>query len=450
MARSQSQKTIVSRLFANSARPIYLLDDARKIVFCNEALLQWLQTPAEALMNTPCVYSGTDDSIDSSMPNQLCPPPHAWERFVHVGRLVVTTAGRTLQRQALFVPIRDDADASMLVVVDASDADNFEDAQDDTDSLHRQIMELRASWSAEFTLDRLVGTSPAIRQVRSQVEMAVRSSGRVLIVGPAGVGRETIARTIHQHRAAGPAAPLVPLSCSVLDAELLESTVEAFVRRCAELADEAPGTLLLLDVDQLEPDAQAALLGFLEIPELELQAVSTSQRSLSWLVAEHQFRPDLACGLATLEINVPRLSDRMEDVPLLAQWLVEEENRASHKQLGGFTPEAMDSLLGYSWPGEVAELRAVVEAACTNAAGPLIRAEDLPDKLKLAADAAAVVPASEEKIDLDRFLADIESELMMRALRQAKGNKAQAARLLGISRARLLRRMEQLNVHRED
>jgi len=292
----------------------------------------------------------------------------------------------------------------------------------------------------------LVGQSPAMRQVRGQVAVATESACRVLIVGRSGSGRETVARTIHHHRCPAARAPLVPLSCSVLDAALLASTLEAFAERCAELRDEAPGTLLLLEVDQLSPEAQAALLDFLEISELELQTLATCQQRLSQLVSAHRFRADLACQLTTLEICLPRLADRMEDVPFIAQWLVEERNRHSKKQLGGFTPDAMDALLGYGWPGETAELRDLVHSVHQQAVGPLIEPIDLPKKLVLAADADAMAPVVDESIVLDTFLAEVETELIRRALRQTKGNKAKTARLLNVSRPRLLRRIEQLGL----
>ncbi len=449
MARPLSQKTVVSRLFANCSRPIYLLDTSRRIVFCNESLAKWLQVSVEELVGRRCVYCNTERQDKSNLSNQLCPPPQAWQSSTYHGLITVRAAGGKQQRSASFFPLSLDQQPSpMLVMLDEQDNDDSPAELQDAETLHRQIIELREAWSVRFTLDRLVGQSPAMRQVRSRVEIATQSACRVLIVGQSGTGRETVARTIHRHRSQGRRAPLVPLSCSVLDAALLESTVEACVRQAAELSDEAPGTLLLLDVDQLSPEAQAALLGFMAIPELELQTMATSQQRLSQLVAEQKFRNELASDLVTLEIFVPHLSDRMEDVPLLAQWLVEEENRTGEKQLGGFTPAAMDELLGYDWPGELNELRQLVRIAHQTAAGPLIQPTELPEKLRLAADASAMAPVVEEKIVLDEFLAEVEAELIVRALKQAKGNKAQAARLLHISRARLLRRIEHLGVER--
>jgi DNA-binding NtrC family response regulator len=232
------------------------------------------------------------------------------------------------------------------------------------------------------------------------------------------------------------------LACNLLDAELLEETITSFIASCAELQVEAPATLLLLEADQLSPDAQHVLAGVLSIGELDLRTVSTARRRLIDLTRADCFREDLAFSLSTLEVTIPALSHRRADVPLLAQFFLERENTRGGKQLSGFAEDALDKLVTYAWPGNVDELAEVVSTACQSAVGPLVTSTDLPPQIELTARAASRVPTLDESIQLDDFLAEVEQELLRRALRRAKGNKAQAARLLGVTRARVIRRAE--------
>jgi DNA-binding NtrC family response regulator len=140
------------------------------------------------------------------------------------------------------------------------------------------------------------------------------------------------------------------------------------------------------------------------------------------------------------------LAERREDLPLVAQLFLEEVNSQGGKQLAGFTPEALDAMHAYPWPGNLDELAATVAVAHQRAGGPQITLADLPDEIHLAAAAAARPRKPEETIVLDEFLARVERELIQRALRRAKGNKTRAARLLGMTRPRLYRRMVQLGL----
>jgi DNA-binding NtrC family response regulator len=206
------------------------------------------------------------------------------------------------------------------------------------------------------------------------------------------------------------------------------------------LETEQPAALLLLDVDELRPEAQAVLADVLNIAEFNVQALSTSRANLFQLAEEGRFRHDLACSLATLIIELPPLAERSEDVPCLAQLFLEEMNAAGGRQLSGFTPEALDELMAYPWPGNVDEMSELIAESCRVADGAMVDSADLPAQIRWKTQAARHSRRPEETIVLDDFLAEIEVELIRRALQRAEGNKAKAARLLGVTRARLLRR----------
>jgi DNA-binding NtrC family response regulator len=254
-----------------------------------------------------------------------------------------------------------------------------------------------------------------------------------------------VARAIHYGRAAQPAGSLVPLVCPLLSVALMESTVRALSRASATAASARPATLLLCDVDQLAVETQEQLARSLSKAGA-FRIVSTAREPLAALAAREAFRADLACALATIEIRLPPLAQRLEDLPLLAQMFVEDANRQGSKQLAGLTPEAVDRLAAYSWPANVAELAEAVAAAHQAAEGPQIGPSDLPAKIQISLDAAARPRKIEQTIVLEDFLARIEEELIGRALARAKGNKTKAARLLGMTRPRLYRRLVQLGL----
>ena len=449
MARSTITKSAVTQLLGSAAAPVYVLDEKRRIIYCNPACAEWLELDAQSLIGLRCDYqSGEASKGATSVSNDLCPPPE-----VLAGQRVTTqlncasAAGEVKRRSVDFIPLGTDAmECRGVIAVLATQDGDAEGGEAEPFDLHGRVRDFRRKECRRFRLERLVGESPAMRRIRGQVRLAIAGRPQVTISGPPGSGREHLARTIHFHEFDDAAPPLVPLSCAVLDAELLQSTIEAFVRSCAELETARPAALLLLDVDQLPQDAQAALLGFLNIAEFDLHVIATTRQSLLSLVEQEGFRPDLAYALSTLVIDLPPLSQRREDIPWLAQLLLEEINATGKRQVSGFSPEALDELLAYPWPENLDELSATVRQAHRQAEGPRIEPDDLPDQLRLAADAVTYAPRQEESIVLDDLLAEVESEVIAGALRRAKGNKTKAARLLGIHRARLLRRMAQLKL----
>ena len=448
MARSQKSTRALLRLLDGSATPMYVLDGRRTLVFCNAALAEWLGVEAEELLGVRCDYhEGGEGEPSRRLAARLCPPPEVFQGESRSAVVVCETPRGTSRRRVEFAPLREEggaATATMAIVgleeLTADEAEPRATAEPEASRLHRRLTELRHEYGLSRRLERLVGESDAIRRVRDQVRLATASRGRVLIVGPPGSGGEAIARAIHDNQPE-PRGRLVPLACPLLDAELLQSSITDLKRPARHRAAEPGGTLLLLDVDQLTDDAQSELAGFLTLPGFELAAISTAESSLLANSHDGAFRRDLAHALSTLVIELPPLASRPEDIPLLAQQLLEELNAAGGRQLAGFTPEALDALAAYHWPGDVDELADAVRSAREQAASTVIGAGDLSSRLHAAAHAAAYPQPEEEVVQLDQLLGEIETELIRRALARAKGNKSRAAELLGVTRARLLRRL---------
>jgi DNA-binding NtrC family response regulator len=236
------------------------------------------------------------------------------------------------------------------------------------------------------------------------------------------------------------------LDCSLLGADLPEAVAAAVARGKRSAEPASPGTLLLHRVDELSADVQVELAGFVVRRPMAWRLLATAAEPLLELARHGKFRNDLAAALSTIVIELPPLVHRRDDLPLLAQLFLEDLNAAHRRQIGGFTPAALDLLDSYGWPGNLDELAQVVAESHQRAAGLEIDVADLPDRLRLASQAAAQPRRAEETIVLSEYLGRVERELIRRALALAKGNKAKAARLLGMTRPRLYRRMVQLGL----
>ena len=443
----------LSRLLDAAPQPVYVLDGEHRFVYGNAAFSAWVGRNAEELAGLKCLYSGSGELTGGTeLAAAIAPPPEAFSQAMTGTVAAPGEGGRFTSRPARFAPLPgiEDEAAGLLVMVGA--AAELEEQQETAEAspaaLHQQLQELRGELGRRFHIGQLIGQSPPLRRVREQVRVASQIGGRVLVMGPEGSGRELVARIIHYGSRGGGAAvgPLVPVDAALMDAELMQSTLTAFLKRQGEWRGERPPAILLKDVDRLPADAQQELAGFLRLPGVELPLIATAKRSLARLAKRGKFRRELACLLSPFTIELPPLSEREGDLPLLAQHFLEEFNTRGGRQLTGLAPDAVDMLLAYSWPGNVDELAETIRVACEHAASPLVQVSDLPPRLHHAAEKEARPAAEPERIELDAYLATIETELLRRAMAQSRGNKTKAAELLGIHRARLIRRLVQLGL----
>jgi DNA-binding NtrC family response regulator len=456
----------LTRLLAAVSVPVYVLDGERRLVYCNPACASWTETAVEDLLGQACAYHSSPvvDRAARKLAG-LCPPPETFSGERALGTICCQRDDGTLaRRRAEFIPLVESAGdpCGVLAVVDPADlpADANGSALDgssamggaanEATALHERLQQLQRELRRHFAMDRLLGDSAVMARVRSQVRLAAASEATVLVVGQPGSGRQHVARAIHDDRAAERIGTFLPLSCAALGAELLRSTLSALLGR--QRADAKPtASLLLNDVHELPAEVQAELATALGTRPPPLRVISTSVAPLDELAAAGRFRPDLAHALSTMVIHLPSLAERPADIPLLAQMFLEELNAApgektGAKQLRGFSPEALDQLAAYAWPGNIDELASIVRQAYDKAEGQEITPADLPQRIYLAARATRHARRPPPPIELERVLADIESELIGRAMRLAKGNKTKAARLLGLTRPRLYRRMVQLGL----
>ena len=442
MARPRSPKTVAASLFDASTDPIYLLDENRKIVYANDALAGWLGLDREKTIGLRCDYHAAIDLGDeNSTVAGLAPPPGEVAKVVR-GEVAASAANRIDIRHATFVPLMSKGSILGIIGIVGEPADEQVDAAS-KHAAHELLLRIRADHRSRYEVGRLVGVSKPIQGARERIQVAAESSARVLVVGQKGSGCEHVARTIHELRHQEKSVVLTPLAGELLDADTVRSTLEAITNKGSDWV-ESDSALLLLDVDAMTGETQSSLLQFLD-SEVDVQILSTARQSLDTLAKQGRFREELADRLSTVTIELPPLVDRREDISLLVQYAIEQLNAAGDKQISGATPEAIDLLSAYSWPGNIDELRQFVREAYEKTASPRIDVSDLPKRIHLAADASHFPFEKDEEIDLDEFLADVEAELITRAMKRADGNRAQAARLLKMNRARFLRRLEQVN-----
>jgi DNA-binding NtrC family response regulator len=464
----------VARLFAAAAEPIYLLDDERTLVYCNAACCAWLGAAAEELIGQKCDFHSSSVAEPAvQRVAGLCPPAEAFSGQRLTAVVSHAAADTLYRRNAEFIPLTDESGqcSAVLAIVAAQDLPigNVEprniDDRDEPAALHARLAELHAQLRAHWQQDRLLGDSPAMNRVRAQVQLASQSTAAVVVVGPVGSGRQHVARAIH-YAAAGAETTLTPLACATLGVELLRSELARLLAGRDGSGQPAVNSLLLSDVQDLPAEVQSELAERLagpacsvglsprhsmdSCPAASVRIIVTSTKPLDELAKRGEFRSDLACRLSTIVIHLPPLAARPEDIPLLAQMFLEELNARGGKQLSGFSPETLDQLAAYPWPGNIDELAAMVREAFDRAERPLIAPADLPQRIYLAAAAGRRPRRDVEPIELESFLARIELEMIQRALRLAKGNKTKAARLLGLTRPRLYRRMVQLGLVQDE
>ncbi len=303
----------------------------------------------------------------------------------------------------------------------------------------------------------LVGQSPAFRAMMDTIRQAAPSTATVLLLGESGTGKELAARALHEasNRARG---PFVAVNCgalpeSILEAELFGVERGAFTgavaRREGRFERAHGGTLFLDEVGEMPLTAQVKLLRVLQEGELErlggtqtvrvdVRIVAATNKDLQREVAEGRFREDLYYRLNVVEIRVPALASRREDIPLLADSFLRRFAAKNGKSLRGFSPEALQVLENYAWPGNVRELEHAVERAVVLARNDVLEVADLPESVRKGPPGSA----SQLVIPIGTPMEEIERRVIHETLRHTKGDKTLAARLLGIAARTIYRKLE--------
>ena len=313
---------------------------------------------------------------------------------------------------------------------------------------------LRESLASQFDRKNLIGRSPAMTKLMDTIAQVAPSEATVLIAGESGTGKEMIAGAIH-FNSLRKNGPFVKINCAAITETLLESELfghekGAFTgadrRKEGKFRQAEGGTIFLDEVSEMSPAMQVKLLRVLqereitrvggdEVIKVDVRVIAATNKDLIREMEAGRFREDLYYRLNVVTINVPPLRERKEDIPLIAQHFLTLFAEKNHKNIKGFTPQAMDRLLKYTWPGNVRELMNAVERGVVLSRSDYLDEEELSLVLRshMPTEEAALLKIEAEDMPLEA----VEKEAIVKTLEMAGGNKSEAARRLGITRRTL-------------
>jgi len=320
-------------------------------------------------------------------------------------------------------------------------------AQEERHILLEENLRLQDALKERFRPSNIVGNSKGMQMVYDLIAQVSRSDATVLIRGESGTGKELVAHAIHFNSLRA-SKPFIKVNCgalpeSVVESELFGHEKGAFTGAIAtrkgrfELAHA--GTIFLDEIGDLSPTTQIKFLRVLQEKEFErvggtqtiktdVRVITATNRSLEALIEEGSFRQDLYYRLNVFPIHIPPLRERKTDIPLLADHFVEKYSKANHKTIRRVSTPAIDMLMSYHWPGNVRELENCIERAVVLSSDHVIHGHHLPPTLQ-----TAEASGTAHEGTLDGTLENVERDLILDALKAARGNKAKAARALGIS-----------------
>ena len=321
-----------------------------------------------------------------------------------------------------------------------------------------EVKRLRSAVDAPASSD-LLGTSPAVRAVRDVIARVADSEASVLITGESGTGKEVVARALHTTSRRHD-APFVAINCAAMPEALLESELFGHARgaftdakeaRAGLFARAARGTIFLDEIGDMPIGLQPKLLRVLqertvrplgtsnEVP-IDVRVVAATNRDLESAIEDRRFREDLYFRLNVIHIELPPLRARGGDVLLLTQHLLRKAAEREKKNVLGVSAAAAERLVAYSWPGNVRELQNCIEHAVALARYEQIMPEDLPEKIRSYKSSHVLIVADNpsELVAME----EVERRYILRVVEAVAGNKAAAARILGIERKTLYRKLE--------
>ncbi|MBN1825879.1 MAG: sigma-54-dependent Fis family transcriptional regulator [Candidatus Eisenbacteria bacterium] len=314
--------------------------------------------------------------------------------------------------------------------------------------------------------DIVVGSNPKMQRVYEMLPRIVGTGSNLLIRGESGTGKEVIARAIHR---ASPrkGGPFVEVNCAALVDTLLESELFGIEKRVATGVDRregkfeqaSGGTLFLDEIGDMSLATQAKVLramqshriervGGKEMVDVDVRILAATNVNLEEAVREGRFREDLFYRLNVITVEIPPLRERREDIPHFVEHFLRRFNAEFSKPIEGIDEEAMDALRSYSWPGNVRELENTIERAFLMSRDAMIRAEDLPEKIRGAAPSreSFAFRLPDEGIDLEQ----VEREFILQALEKTGGNRTRAAELLGLTRRILGYRLDKYRIRGDE
>ena len=448
------KRNLLDATLSGSTSAVCILDADRRVRFFSPGLQDQTGWAADEIEGLICEFAAESTTPKDLLTSTLAPSQdvlNGSNQSVHA--MLPHSSGTSLRTCLTFLPINDEDGAVHRIIVACGEAASGVPNKSLSLQLHAEVTALRLEFRKRFSGQSFVGQSPAILKAVNQAELLKNSTCGYSIVGPSGSGRRHLAKMIHA------ASEHQEYSFVALDCRLLtEVQVLDNLRRLRSLVDDKDsaahrrtGTLLLLDADRCPREVQQWLLENLADEARGVRLAATSLEplnapdSIDWVV------PEFLDLFSTLQIELPGLHGRGDDVSLLAQFFVEENHLTMRTSAESITAETQRELQFYRWPGNVRELRQVVHDACQNCFTAQLRPDDLPFAFR-AGMTAQEMPATplEGTTSLESILERFEVEVLLNTLSGCDGNKAEAARRLGMTRPKLYRRLKTLGLDQND
>jgi PAS domain S-box-containing protein len=470
MATNPASHQSLDALISHTRDGIFVVDRNRRFVVFNPACEQLTGHSASEVVGASCSSVGLQLGQGDNGNRQavdLC--PEATLSGSDLGcstnrHLITTRDGQKKWIDVHYTPIYGNNGKPEYVMGVVHDVTNITQEEQhwgqNTDQLASEVTQLRQQLAARFGIGNIVTRSSQMMQVLERAHAAVNSQSPVLITGEIGTGKELLARNIHHHSERN-AGSFVAVSCvgrseEQLEAELFGSSGGTLIGGSEPTASGAigaasNGTLYIEDISGLPMGLQTRLLRSIENWESDESAgalpriIASTSRSLNDLVASNRIREDLFYRLSIITVELPPLRQRKEDIPLLVGQLVIDHNEKGQQRINSIDPGIWQTLSEHDWPGNVQELRNVIEAALAESDDGILRVNQARSALE-SKQVTRFTSTSNDSIKLDDRLADVERRTILSALRQARGQRSRAAKLMGISRSRLYRRMDALGI----
>ena len=329
--------------------------------------------------------------------------------------------------------------------------------------LEQENLQLREQLDDRFDFSSIIGSSTSMKKVFETVALVAPTEVTVLICGESGTGKELVANAIHLNSPRGE-RPFIKVNCAALPEPLLESELfghekgaftGAVSRRKGRFQLAHESSIFLDEIAEMAPATQAKILRVLqersfepvggsETVQVDTRVIAATNRNLEEEIRAGRFREDLFYRLNVVQIEVPPLRDRREDIPLLANFFIKHYAEKNRRHIKGLTPHALDLFMRYEWPGNVRELENVIERAVIMARGDMVAPDALPEAIQATGESSGVIPV---ELRAGRSLKEVEKEMILRTLAESGGNRTHAARILGISRRTLQLKLKDYGIN---
>jgi DNA-binding NtrC family response regulator len=437
----------LARAFDSCGEAVWIVGADQRILWLNEACAAWLQVaPAQLVGRIASASNASDDPLDK-LAAALAKPPGMDRTPLQTSLCQPQNVAPKLARYLLL----GEGESSLVLVSTGREIASISDDEHDQQTRIRAKMNQWRKRDAAWGGIVAAGSSRAAKRVRGQIQLAVTSRENVSLIGPSGCGAEAIARRIHALRSSpnanasrGMTEPLIVIDGPLMDAELLDASLSPAASHLGGDSLEEKSrtvTLLLRGLDETPLDVQQRIDQFISEHAAHVRVLALMQLTIDEATQAKKLTLPLAAKLDVLSIQIDSLASRVEDIPLIASAMVDSRHAAGAGPAERLNRAALDQLILYPWPANLDELDAAMRHAVAACTGPAIAPEHLPLAIRSYRPGEPTLPVEPLEPDLDRAVERYELRLIKAAIDASAGNRSEAARKLGISRTRLLRKL---------